>query len=125
MKDCIGIDFDNVILKCYNKDRPKRFIPYVDKEEEWIEAIWKLLPDYAIFLYSKKNPKVVENWFHKEIANGGYPFKVEVIPENKKLWYKTLVVGITDKKLPAIAYIGDTIKFTNWKKVLEEVSKLE
>lgn len=122
MKDCIGIDFDNVIYKNFKSGRDKNI---KDKEEDWIDAIWRLLPNYTVFLYSKKSPKVVENWFYKEVANGGYPFKVEIISENKKLWNKPLIVGITDKKLTAIAYIGDTIKFINWKKVLEEVSEFD
>lgn len=126
MKDCIGIDFDNVILKCYDKNRDKRLIKKWDEtEEEWIEAIWQLLPLYNVFFYSKSNPKEVEKWYYEKIAKGDYPFKVNVISKKSNIWITPLIVGITDRKLPAVAYIGDTIKFTNWKEVLEEVDKLD
>jgi len=117
MKDNIGINFEKVILKCFDKNRDKNNINRVI-EEEWIRAIWRLLPLFNIFIYSKKKTaEDVEKWFKDNVLKGGYPFRIEIIKDEKSSW-SNLVVGITDKEIKAIATIGKSIKFNNWEDIM-------
>lgn len=123
MSKTIAIDFDGVIHayskgwqdgSCYDKPVFGAF-----------EAIQTLMSSgYSVFVFSTRKPKQIKRWLKENayesdyIHNGMggdpqdfcYPkfgFTVETIPFWKKFWNKKNVLGITKRKLPALAYIDD------------------
>jgi len=146
MKWTIAIDFDWVIHK-YSKwwhdwtiyDNP------IDWAFEYIEQLIKEW--YSVFIHSTRSPRKIKQWLEPLIMVSAYehywpgesPFDYrwtrywytcEVINffSNwfSKFWNKQGVLWITNKKLPAIAYIDDravrfewnfnNIKFRLWRK---------
>lgn len=135
----IAIDFDGVIHK-YSKgwhDKTCYDVPV----EGCFTAIQSLFEaGYSVFIFSTRSPKQIKKWmkentYETDYEHNGmgadpgdyrYPkfgFTVETIPFWKKFWNKKNVVGITKRKLPAMAYIDDrAIKFEgNWYEALAEV----
>ena len=122
----IAIDFDGVIHK-YSKGWQDGSI-YDEPVEGAFEAIQHYMKnDYAVFIFSTRNPRQIKKWLDDKLwfwdsMNVGtaeflkhhdpdkhyiFGFDCQVIPFWKKFWNKKGVVGITKRKLPAIAYIDD------------------
>jgi len=111
----IALDFDGVIHK-YSKgfhdgtayDEP---VPGV------FEAIEKLLLHYNVFIHSTRDPKEISDWLQEHEA----PFDWVIYEARHYLevyWDEEGVVGITNKKLVAFAYVDDRgVRFTNWKDI--------
>lgn len=109
----VAIDFDGVIHS-YSKgwydgsvyDKP------VDGTEE---ALLYLLDNYSVFIFTSRDVNQVLEWMNKNFPG----ISVEII-QDETFWNKEGVIGITNKKLPAVAYIDDrAIRFTNWNETLE------
>lgn len=124
----VAIDFDGVIHK-YSKgwqdgsvyDGP------IDGAFEYIKSLME--NNYAVFIFSTRSPRQIKKWLldyvivseYEAEGLGGdptllkytrYGFTAEIIPFWKKFWNKEKVLGITKRKLPAIAYIDDrAVKF--------------
>ena len=132
----VAIDFDGVIHK-YSKGWHDGTI-YDPPIKGAFEYIKKLMDSgYSVFVLSTRSPGQIKEWLlfwtmvsEYEAEGTGhdpllwkytrYGFTVEKIPFWKKFWDKPYVLGITNKKLPAIAYIDDrAIRFTSW----EELAK--
>lgn len=112
----IAIDFDGVIHKyskgwfdgsCYDEPFEGAFV-----------TIGKLmLAGYSVFIHTTRDSDQVIKWFEKWKS----PFEVWKIPDHEKFWNNNTTIGVTNRKLPAIAYIDDrAIKFDgNWKDILK------
>lgn len=124
----VAIDFDGVIHK-YSKGWQDGSI-YDEPTSGAFEYIASLMKDgNAVFILSTRSPRQIRKWLMDYImvseyeaeGLGGdptnwkytrYGFTAEVIPFWKKFWNKKNVLGITKRKLPAIAYIDDrAVKF--------------
>lgn len=107
-KSAIAVDFDGVIHK-YSKgwsDGTCYDVP-VDGAEK---ALQKLVYLHNVFILSSRDPKQIQEWMKKNIE-----VATEIIPDDMPFWNKEGVVGITQRKLPAIVYIDDrAIPFTSW-----------
>ena len=132
----IAIDFDGVIHKyskgwqdgtCY--DEP------MEGAEEFLRDLMKY-PGVSVFIFSTRSPWQIRRWLIEKMPLTFGPmaadclhvylgWDVKIIPFWKKFWNNKDVLGITKRKLPAIAYIDDrAVKFDgDWKKVLNEISK--
>lgn len=139
MAKTIAIDFDGVIHayskgwqdgKIYDKPVPNVF-----------ESIQHLFEQgYAVFVFSTRNKRQIKDWLdfyimvseYEAEGMGGdptnykysrYGFTCETIPFWKKFWNKKNVLGITKRKLPAIAYVDDrAIVFRgNWSEALSSI----
>lgn len=109
----IAIDFDGVIHK-YSKGWDDG-TAYDKPVEGSLEAILKLLREYSVFVFTTRDVYQVQDWFGQQLHKG---FGTQIIEDNK-FWDTPSVLGISNRKLPAIAYIDDRgIRFTNWTDVL-------
>lgn len=111
----IGVDFDGVIHD-YN---PKWVLTDVetigDKATKGaLDGLKSLLEQNCIFIYtSRKDLSRVFDWFTEK----GFTAK---IIDSYKVWDEQGVIGITNYKLPAMAYIDDrAIRFTNWNDIVK------
>jgi hypothetical protein len=127
MKQTIAIDFDGVIHK-YSKGWHDGTI-YDEPFEEAFETIKELMKKYNVFIFSTRNSRQIKRWIIPHVLASDYEifglghdplsykykrynFDVEIIPFWRKFWNKEYILGITKRKLPAIAYIDDrAIKF--------------
>jgi len=134
----IAIDFDGVIHK-YSKGWHDGTI-YDEPMPGAFEAISKIMDDnYAVYILSTRNSWQIQKWLDKHLwmydamctkaeavnvpeaywddKRYFYNFKSEVIWQPwVKFWNKDRVLGITNRKLPAQAYIDDRgVNFKTWK----------
>jgi len=139
----IAINFDGVIHQ-YSKGWHDGSI-YDRPVTGSFETIRELMEKgFSVFILSTRSPWQIKKWLDKELwfwdpmysverkkefegsdtdKNYIYGFDSEVIWQPwVKFWNKKKVLGITNKKLPAISYIDDRAhKFTNWNEVLKSV----
>ncbi len=111
----IAVDFDGVIHRysagwhdgtCYD-------IPV----EGAIPALEKLMKHYAVVVISTRDPAQIQEWFQRK-----WPEQPTRQPGTQERFFNgekkdgRAVLGITDRKGAAIAYIDDrAIRFINWK----------
>lgn len=135
----IAIDFDGVIHK-YSKGWHDGTC--YDEPTEGAEIFLRDLMKYkgvSVFILSTRSPKQIEKWLIKHMPftfgplaedcsqiNGGNGWGIRKIPFWVKFWDNPDVIGITQKKLPAVVYIDDrAIRFTgSWKDVLDKFSSM-
>jgi 5'(3')-deoxyribonucleotidase len=106
-KQRIAIDFDGVIHK-YSQGWKDGSI-YDDVVDGAIEAIAKLSVKFDVYIFTTRareelnQVEAIKNWLAEKASDKGY---------DPNWFYK---LKVTDKKIPAIAYIDDRgIRFTNW-----------
>lgn len=105
----IAIDFDGVVHK-YSKGWLDGK-PYDVPIEGSFEAIKKLQArGYSVYIHTTRYPEDVIPWFKEH----GFEDEVVAIPIEEIYW-DSRVLGVGQRKLPAIAYIDDRgVRFTNW-----------
>jgi hypothetical protein len=135
----VAIDFDGVIHK-YGKGWQDGSI-YDEVNEGAFEYIQKLMRDgYAVFIFSTRSSRQIKQWLIPYVmvseyeAEGmgndptlwkytRYGFTVEKIPFWTKFWNKRNVLGITKRKLPAVAYIDDrAVRFLDFQSLPKNFS---
>lgn len=145
MSKTIAIDFDGVIHN-YSKGWQNGEI-YDTEVKHVFESIQDLMGEgYSVFVFSTRKPRQIERWLRQRcfdsdyVVNGlgndpyeyiwpKYGFEIETIPWWKVVfrknffWNKKNVLGITNIKLAAHAYIDDrALKFNgDWTQTLEEL----
>jgi hypothetical protein len=129
----IAIDFDGVIHK-YSKGWMNGSI-YDEPIEGAFETIQQMMFNgYSVFIFTSRDVNQVKGWIDNltytlEVRGDDpsdmyrvpiykYGFSTQIIPAWKwwiKFWNKEQVLGITNRKLPAMIYIDDrALKFENW-----------
>jgi hypothetical protein len=111
----IAIDFDGVI-HAYSRGWLDGSI-YDEPVPGAFEAIRKYMElGYAVCIISTRKPKQILKWFreHQHLAyyNANvlmlaHGYNAEKIIWYKKFWDKPWVLGVTNRKLPAMVYIDD------------------
>lgn len=115
MKKTIAIDFDGVIHK-YSKgwhDGTAYDVPM----DGAIEGIKKLMEKYIVYVHTARPAQDVQHWFgvHTDLGT-------EIIREDVKFYTNEHLVGISNRKLPAIYYIDDrALYFIDWEQTLDKV----
>lgn len=108
----IAIDFDGVVHK-YSKGWHDGSC-YDEPMEGFIDALRILSKKYAIYVFSTRPADSIRAWWESHI---GSEFETQILrPEDGvRSWDQRGIIGISNVKLPAIAYIDDrAIRFTNW-----------
>jgi hypothetical protein len=129
----LAVDFDGVIHKYRNgwADGSIYDEPFEGAEEFLREKLSS--GEWAVFIHSTRNPRQIRNWLIKKMPNtfgamavdcgqlwcGQDGFEVKIIPFWTKFWNRNDAIGISRRKLPAIAYIDDrAIRFNgDWKEI--------
>lgn len=107
----IAIDFDGVIHR-YSQGWKDGSI-YDKPNERAFAYIEKLMHDgYAVFIFSTRSPWQIKRWVEKQAIMFNpdtplSPYSVRVVPFWKKFWNEANCLGVTRRKLPAMAYIDD------------------
>ena len=113
----IAIDFDGVVHK-YSKGWHDGTI-YDEPFEGAIEGIRSLMNNYYVFIFSTRPPEEIVGWFYDRVFIGEQLFPFKKIPDDVVFWEEQLVLGVTNRKLPAVAYIDDrAFLFRDWEGVL-------
>ncbi len=105
----LSIDFDGVIHQ-YSKGwcSPEIYDPPMPGAHE---ALRKLLRDYAVHILTARDSREVIKWCRKQFPD----LRFKLIPKGTRYWQVEGVIGVTNVKTPAIAYIDDRgLRFTNW-----------
>ena len=111
MKKTIALDFDGVIHK-YSKGFHDGSC-YDEPNEGAEEIIKKLLKQYNVFICSVRDVHQIQDWMTKHMD-----ITTQIITEDSMFWTTPNVIGITNRKLAALAYVDDKgIRFTSWRDV--------
>lgn len=111
----IAIDFDGVI-HAYSRGWADGSI-YDPPVPGALDAIWRLLGYYNVFIFSARPAWQIQAWLAKEDKD----LPTAIIGE-ERFWSREGVVGITNRKLPAEFYIDDRgIRFKDWPSTLATV----
>ena len=137
-KGAIAIDFDGVIHRYSQgwRDGTIYDIP-IDGALKSIEKIMD--SGYYVFIHSTRKPKQIKNWLedrlwtYHDISMGyclerflTYGYDCKIIPFWTRFWNEAYTLGITNRKLPAVAYIDDrAINFKNWEQTLKEINNIK
>lgn len=128
--DRLAVDFDGVIHK-YSNGRGDGSI-YDEPNISVLIGISELIKEgYVVFIHTARHPGKVKAWLNRQYpwfgsraAKEGVGFPVAIIPKRDIHWRKADILGITNHKLGAVAYIDDrAIHFTgSWKRVLRALA---
>lgn len=111
----IAVDFDGVIHK-YSKGYHDGTC-YDDPMPGAIEGLKKLMEKYTVFVLSTRKPEDIQHWFgvHTDIGT-------EIIRDDREFYENQYLLGISQRKLPAIYYIDDrALFFIDWEQTLDKV----
>lgn len=134
----IAIDFDGVIHK-YSRGWADGTI-YDEANNDILKLMSQLMDEgYAVYILSTRSPWQIARWINKQypwFGDMAYDLEydryfdrggreVKVVPFWKKFWDTNKYLGVTRRKLPAIAYIDDrAIRFTgDINKLVEDLEK--
>lgn len=113
MTQTVAVDFDGVI-HAYSKGWHDGTI-YDEPLSGAIEGLKALQATYAVFVFTSRDAAQVCDW----LEGRGVPATIDLPPDNVyQFWNSRKIVLVTNRKLPAVAYIDDrAIRFTDWASV--------
>lgn len=116
----VAVDFDGVI-HAYRRGWHDGTI-YDEPVPGAFEALSVLMETYAVFVHTTRDPATVGRWIK---ANSGidtaWHGDETTLPE---FWSDQTCILVTNRKLPAIAYIDDRgIRFESWDQALADLAK--
>lgn len=119
MPQTVAVDFDKVI-HTYENGWGDGSI-YGELVPGSLNALIYLMSEYAVFIHSTRDAEQICTWMNYKT---GFRIKcVTEIPESG-FWNEQGVILVTNRKLPAIAYIDDrAIRFVNWSQALTELGR--
>lgn len=109
----LSIDFDGVIHR-YSKGwiTPEIYDPPMEGAHD---ALRRLLKTHAVFILTARPADDVLAWCRTQFPD----LVFQIIPDSETFWQAEGVIGITNRKRAAVAYIDDRgIRFTNWQDML-------
>lgn len=119
----IAVDFDGVV-HAYSKGWQDGTI-YDPPLPGALEGLTTLMEAHAVFIHTTREAATVASW----LADRGFDTVVDVEgPKHPKreFWNEQGALLVTDRKLPAIAYIDDRgIRFQSWKQALASLENIE
>lgn len=105
----IAVDFDGVIHQ-YSRGWHTKDI-YDPPMAGAFEGLKALSAAYGVFILSARPVDEILPWCRKHFAN----LRFCRIGPKVTYWNRRGVIGVTNRKLPALAYIDDRgIRFSNW-----------
>jgi hypothetical protein len=117
----VAVDFDGVIHS-YDKGWQDGSI-YGDFMPGAVAALSRLMSEYAVFVHTTRKPGPVARWIEDRSGHGiECVTTVHPLPWKRQFWNQRGVLLVTNRKLPAIAYIDDrAIRFTSWDQALADL----
>lgn len=110
----IGVDFDGV-LHAYSRGWQDGTI-YDPPVDGAIDGLRALMGRYAVFVFTSRPAAQVAAWLHGQgvaAVTGG---------TNVTFWVTRDIVYVTNRKLPALAYLDDrAVRFTSWPQALGDL----
>ena len=118
----IAVDFDKVI-HAYSQGWQDGTI-YDPPLPGALDALTELMKDYAVFIHTTRDAGAVAGW----LADRGFDTLLDVdgpTHPKREFWNEQGVLLVTDRKLPAVAYIDDrAIRFTDWPQALADLANV-
>jgi hypothetical protein len=117
----VAVDFDGV-LHTYDKGWQDGSI-YGEFMPGAVMALSWLMQHYAVFIHTTRNPRQVARWIEDRSGHGiECVTTAHPLPWKRQFWNQRGVLLVTNRKLPAIAYIDDrAIRFTSWDQALTDL----
>jgi hypothetical protein len=109
----VAVDFDGVI-HAYSKGWHDGTI-YDEPMPGAIEGLRKLQERYAVFVFTSRRATAdVAAWINRH-ALGAVEAVHEASGDTREFWNNQEVILVTNRKLPAVAYVDDrAVPFTTW-----------
>lgn len=94
-----------------------------------IEMLADLMQHYAVFVFTTRKPKQVARWIEQR-SGYGIECTTRIDPlrpwRRGPFWNQRGVLLVTNRKLPAVAYIDDrAIRFETWEQALADLATYE
>lgn len=118
MTKTIAVDFDGVIHS-YERGWGDGSI-YGDFKPGAVVALTTLMRDAAVCVHTTRRPLPVARWIERM---SGYAIETTTwLPPWRKFWNTKGVLLVTNRKLPAVAYLDDrAIRFVDWDSAVAEL----
>ena len=118
----VAVDFDGVI-HTYEKGWADGSI-YGEFMPGAVVGLSRLMSQYAVFVHTTRNPRQVARWIEDRSGHGiECTTIIHPLPWKRTFWNEKGFLLVTNRKLPAIAYIDDRgIRFKNWDQALVDLS---
>jgi len=119
----LAIDFDGVIHR-YSKGWQDGSI-YDEPVPGAFPAIELLMLRYAVMVHTTRDPIPVAAWITER---SGLDARVDLPsdPDPPVFWNTRGVLLVTNRKLPAVAYVDDrAVRFESWPQVTHDIEMLE
>lgn len=123
----VAVDFDGVI-HAYSRGWQDGSI-YDDLMPGAIIGLSRLMQRYAVFVHTTRKPKPVARWIEQR-SGYGIECTTQIDPlrpwRRGPFWNQQGVLLVTNRKLPAVAYIDDRgIRFETWEQALADLVTYE
>ena len=117
----VAVDFDGVI-HTYDQGWRDGSI-YGEFMPGAIEGLTRLMQRYAVFIHTSRRPRQVARWIEQR---SGYGIECTTRVPRKGFWNQRGYLLVTNRKLPAVAYIDDRgIRFVSWTQALATLESRE
>lgn len=121
MARTVAVDFDGVI-HAYSKGWHDG-TAYDGPVPGALDGLRSLIGKYAVVVFTTRNPIQVIHWFRTHAAD--IPVVADLDEEQPTFWNDTAEVLVTNRKLPAVAYIDDrAIRFESWDQALADLAAI-
>lgn len=119
MTGTVAVDFDGVI-HTYERGWADGSI-YGDFMPGAVQGLTRLMFRYAVFIHTTRNARQVAHWIEDRSGHG---FECTTwFPRWRKFWNTKDLLLVTNRKLPALAYLDDrAVRFTDWPAALAEIA---
>ncbi len=79
------------------------------------DALKALTAAYGVFIHSARPAKEILPWCRRQFPD----LRFQLIGPKVRYWDRKGVIGITNRKLPALAYVDDrAVRFVSWQDTL-------
>lgn len=110
-RSTIAVDFDGVI-HAYSEGWKDGTI-YDEPMPGAVDGLLRLMRNHCVFIHTTRSAELVIEWCRLH-----FPYNFEEIPKETLFWDKKFVIGVTNYKLPAVAYIDDrAVRFDKWSEI--------
>ncbi len=114
----VAVDFDGVIHD-YKKGWQDGSI-YGEFVPGAVVGLTRLMQQYAVFIHTTRNKRQVARWIERR---SGYGIECTTRVPRSGFWNHRGYLLVTNRKLPAIAYIDDRgIRFISWDQALADLA---